>query len=196
LKASGFTWNKAGLLLDRQGAPVSFSIVVSTSSIQRTKMATMIQQDLKELGITVQVAPIEFRSMLDRIFKTHNYEAALMGFGGGDLDPNSQMNVWMSNGDDHFWNLGESHPATAWEAEIDSLMQKQMSSLNTAERHRLYNRVQQIETEQIPVVFLIAPNLLVASKDRVRNFKPAVLDSHTLWNSDELYLDSNNRPGK
>jgi len=139
---------------------------------------------------------MEFRAMLDRIFRTHDYEAAVMGLGGGDLDPNSQMNIWMSNGDDHLWNLGQSAPSTAWEAEIDGLMQKQMSTFNAAERHRLYNRVQQIEAEQIPMVFLVAPNLLVAKSERVHNFQPAVLDSHTLWNADELYVDQDKRTAK
>jgi peptide/nickel transport system substrate-binding protein len=196
LRASGFSWGKDGLLMDSRGTPVSFSIIVSTSSMQRTKMAAMIQQDVKDLGINVQIVPIEFRAMLDRIFHTHNYEAAVMGLGGGDLDPNSQLNIWMSSGDDHLWNLGESHPATAWEAEIDSLMQKQMSTFNPAERRRLYNRVQQIETEQIPMVFLVAPNLLVAKSERLHNFQPAVLDSHTLWNADELYVDQDKRTAK
>ena len=196
LKASGFSWNKDGVLLDSQGTAVDFSIMVSTSSIQRTKMAAMIQQDLKELGINVEVTPVEFRSMLDRVFRTHDYEAAVMGLGGGDVDPNSQMNIWMSNGDDHLWNLGQSHPATTWEAEIDGLMQKQMSTLNPAERHRLYNRVQQIESDEIPVVFLIAPDLLVAKSERLHNFQPAILDSHTLWNADELYVDQGKRLAK
>jgi len=196
LRAAGFSWSKDGGLLDSRGTPVEFSIMVSTSSLQRTKMATMIQQDLKELGITVQVTPIEFRSMLDRVFRTHDYEAAVMGLGGGDVDPNSQLNIWMSNGDDHLWNLGQSRPATTWEAEIDSLMQKQMSTLDAAERHRLYNRVQQIEVEEIPMVFLVAPNLLVARSERLHNFQPAILDSHTLWNADELYVDQDKRPAK
>jgi len=196
LRAGGFSWNKDGSLLDRRGTSVNFSIMVSTSSVQRTRMASMIQQDLKDVGINVEVTPIEFRTMLDRIFQTHNYEAAVMGLGGGDLDPNSQMNIWMSSGDDHLWSLGQSHPATAWEAEIDGLMEKQMYAFDPAERHRLYNRVQQIETEQIPMVFLVAPNLLVAKSERLHNFQPAVLDSHTLWNADELYVDQDKRAAK
>ena len=47
---------------------------------------------------------------------------AFMGLGGGDADPNSDMNVWMSNGGTHLWNMHETKPATAWEAEIDRLM--------------------------------------------------------------------------
>jgi peptide/nickel transport system substrate-binding protein len=151
-------------------------------------MATIIQQDLKELGISVQVVPLEFHSVLDRIFQTHDYEAAVLGLGGGDVDPNSQMNVWLSSGNDHVWDIGEAHPATKWEAEMDQLMEKQLSTLNPQSRKLLYDRVQQIIAEDLPVISLVSPNVLVAAKNQLANFKPAALDPHTLWNSSELFL--------
>ena len=76
-------------------------------------MATMIQEDLKEIGIRVQVVPLEFRAMLDRVLQTHDYETAVMGLGRGDTDPNSQINVWLSSGDDHLWNLGSNQACDA-----------------------------------------------------------------------------------
>jgi peptide/nickel transport system substrate-binding protein len=189
LEAAGFAWRADdGRLIDRQGAPVEFSIITSSSSNERTEMATIIQQDLRELGIRVQVVPLEFRSMLDRVLRTHNYDAAVMGLGGGDVDPNSQMSVWLSSGDDHFWNPGQAHPATDWEAKIDGLMKQQMSTPAPKDRKRLYDRVQEIEMEEVPVVFLVCPNLLVGARDRLRNFTPAILDSHTLWNSEQLFI--------
>jgi peptide/nickel transport system substrate-binding protein len=188
LEAGGFLWRGDGTLIDKQGTPVEFSIIASASSRERTEMATIIQQDLQELGIRVQVVPLEFRSMLDRIFQTHNYEAAVMGLGGGDIDPNSQMNVWLSSGDDHLWNLGQTQPATEWEAEIDRLMRQQMSTTVQRDRKRLYDQVQEIEQENVPVVFIVSPNLLVGAKNQLRNFKPAILDPHTLWNSEQLYF--------
>ncbi len=188
LKEAGFSWRSDGTLLDRHGAEVEFSIITSASSAQRTQMATLIQQDLKELGIRVQVVPLEFRAMLNRILQTHDYEAAIMGLGGADVDPNSQMNVWLSSGDDHFWDLGETRPATSWEAKIDRLMNQQMSTLSAKDRKRLYDRVQEIEVEDVPVVFLVSPNILVGAKTRLHNFAPAILDSHTLWNAEQLFL--------
>jgi peptide/nickel transport system substrate-binding protein len=196
LKSAGFSWRSDGTLIDSRGAEVEFSIVTSTSSSQRTQIATMIQQDLKEVGIRVQVVPLEFRAMLDRILQTHNYEAAVMGLGGGDVDPNSQMNVWLSSGDDHFWHLGETQPATPWEAEIDGLMKRQMSTLSAKDRKRLYDRVQEIEVEDVPVIFLVSPNILVGAKSRVHNLSPAVLDSHTLWNSEQLFFADEGRTAK
>jgi peptide/nickel transport system substrate-binding protein len=193
LKSAGFSWRGDGTLVDDHGLAVEFSLIASASSNQRIQMATMIQQDLKELGIGVQVVPLEFRAMLDRVFQTHNYDAAIMGLGGGDVDPNSQLNVWLSSGDDHLWHLNESQPATPWEAELDRLMRQQMSTLSAKGRKHLFDRVQEIEVEDVPLVFLVSPNVLVGAKTRIRNFKPAVLDSHSLWNSEQLFLADDGR---
>src|SRR5439155_6070470 len=112
LRSAGFTWRSDGSLVDSRNIPVEFSILTSASSNQRTQMATMLQEDLRPLGIEIHVVPLEFRTMLDRVFQTHDYEAAVMGLGGGDVDPNSQINVWLSSGDDHLWDLGETKPST------------------------------------------------------------------------------------
>ena len=50
-------------------------------------MATIIQDDLSKLGMDVHVVPLEFRALLDRVFQTFDYDAAIMGLGGGDADP-------------------------------------------------------------------------------------------------------------
>jgi peptide/nickel transport system substrate-binding protein len=188
LKEAGFSWRGNGKLVDSNGEPVSFSVVASSSSSQRVQMATMLQQDLSDIGIEVQVVPLEFRGMLDRVFKTHNYDVAVMGLGSGDVDPNSQMNVLLSSGDDHLWNLGQSQPATAWEAEIDHLMKNQVSAVVPSDRKRIYDRVQEIVRQNEPMVFLVSPNVLVGATQRLGNFNPSVLDPQTLWNSEQLYF--------
>ena len=188
LKEAGFSWNQSGQLLDSSGQPVEFSIISSSSNAQRLKMATLLQDDLSHLGMSVHVVPLEFRALIDRVFQSFDYEAAIMGLGGGDADPNPEMNVWMSNGTSHLWSLGETAPATPWEKEVDDLMQRQMGTLNYVKRKQLYDRVQQLISENLPFIFLATPNILAAADARVGNFHPAVLDPYTLWNADELYL--------
>jgi peptide/nickel transport system substrate-binding protein len=196
LRSAGFSWRSDGTLLDHSGTAVEFSILTGASNSQRTQMATMIQQDLQEVGIRVQVIPLEFHAVLDRIFESHDYEAAVMGLGTGDIDPNAQMNVWLSTGEDHLWNLGGKGPSTAWEAEIDELMKEQVSAVQFAQRKKLYDRVQEIEAQELPIICLVTPNLLVGAKVGIGNFKPVVLDPHTLWNSDELFLVGDQRQAK
>jgi peptide/nickel transport system substrate-binding protein len=192
LKSAGFSWNRADQLLDASGKPVEFSIVTSSSNTQRIKMATLVQDDLAHLGMQVHVVPLDFRAMLDRVFHSFDYDAAVMGLGGGDPDPNPEMNVWLSKGATHLWHLNETQPATDWEREIDQLMQQQMVTLNYETRKRLYDRVQQLISDNLPFVFLATPDVLVGAKAQVGNFHPAVLDHYTLWNADQLYLRNRN----
>jgi peptide/nickel transport system substrate-binding protein len=194
LKASGFSWRPDGTLVDRHGRPVAFTIVTSTTSAQRTEMATLIQADLKELGMSVQVVPLEFRALVDRVFQSFDYDASILGLGGGDADPNGEMNVWLSSGSNHLWRLGQTTPATPWEAEIDRLMQKQLVTLDVRERKHLFDRVQTIVAEQLPFIFLVAPHILVGARADLGNFQPTVLDHYTLWNVERLFfMDSGRR---
>ena len=187
LQSAGFSWKGDGSLVDARGTPVEFSIITSAGNSERTQMATMIQNDLSQLGMNIHVLPLEFRALLDRVFQTHDYEACVLGLSNSDVDPNPEMNVWLSSGGTHVWNPGQSRPATAWEAEMDSLMREQLSTLDFAKRKRLYDRVQELVATSLPVICIASPNILVGAKSGLGNFRPAILDHYTLWNVEELY---------
>lgn len=187
LKAAGFTW-RDGALLDKQAMPVEFSIITSSSNAQRVKMATIVADDLSQLGMSVHVVPLEFRAVIDRVFQSNDYEACILALGGGDADPNVAMNVWLSTGATHVWNLHESHPASAWQTEVDALLNQQMVTMDYKRRKQLYDRVQQLIADNLPVIFLATPDVLVGAKNDIGNFHPGILDPFALWNTDELYF--------
>lgn len=186
LREEGFYWKADGTLVDAAGEPVQFSIMTNAANASRVQMATIVQEDLRQLGMRVPVVPIENRALLDRVLQTHDYEACLLALGSGDADPNVEMNVWLSSGTTHLWHLGQREPATPWEAEIDRLMRRQLTTLDYEERKRLYDRVQELVAEKLPLIPLVSPNILVGAKEELLNFRPVVLDHHTLWNADEL----------
>ena len=188
LKSAGFSLKSDGTLVDAHGTPVEFSILTSSSNAQRSKMATLIQDDLSKLGMNVHVVSLEFRAMVDRLLNSYDYEAAVMGLVTGDADPTPEMNVWLSSGETHLWHPEQAKPATEWEAEIDRLMQQQMTTLDYAKRKHLYDRVQEIIAENVPVICLASPSILVGARDRVGNFRPAILDPYALWNVEQLYV--------
>ncbi|MGH9699565.1 MAG: ABC transporter substrate-binding protein [Candidatus Acidiferrales bacterium] len=188
LKSAGFSWRSDGTLVDARANPVEFSILTSSSNAERMKIATIIQDDLSQLGMQVHVVSLDFSAMVDRLLNSFDYEAAIMGLASGDADPTSEMNVWLSDGGTHLWHLNESKPATPWEAEMDQLMNQQLITLNYQRRKLLYDQVQQIVTQNLPVICLASPDILVGARDRVGNFHPAILDPYTLWNVEELYV--------
>jgi len=192
LKEAGFSWTSASdgeiTLLDSGGKPVEFSVVTSSSNADRAKMATLIQDDLKQLGMRVAVVPLEFRSLLDRVTQTKEYDACVLGMVSPDADPNVDVNVWLSRGGTHLWNPSQAHPATPWEAEIDRLIDEQMYARTFEQRKKLYDRAQELLREYQPIIFLASPDILTGAKKSVGNFRPAVLEPYVLWNVEQLYL--------
>ncbi len=188
LHDAGFSWNSDGSLNDGRGRPVEFSIMHNAGRTQDVQMATLIQQDLKEIGIKVNLVPLDFASLVDRIFNSFTYEAAIMTLADGDSDPNSQMSVWLSNGATHVWKLRSTGSPGAWQQKVDRLMEEQMTTLDRSRRKRIFDNVQELEWKHEPLIFLVSPDILAGASDRVGNFQPAVLSSYTLWNADQLFL--------
>lgn len=194
LQSAGFSRNANGELLDAHRHAVTFTILVSSSNAQRSKLAAIAQDDLKQLGMDVQIVPTEFRSLVDRVLNTKQYEMVLMNLVNGDADPTPEMNLWLSTGETHLWDLGETKPATPWEAELDRLMNAQATTTDYTARKKLYDRVQEIAAQNLPLIFLVSPNILVGAQRNVGNFRPVVLEPYVLWNVDQIFIQRTGPP--
>lgn len=187
LARGGFRMS-GGRLTDASGHPVRFSIITNAGNKSREKMALLIQQDLVKIGIEVKVVTLDFPSLLERISRSYDYEACILGFTNVDVDPGAQMNVWMSSSVSHQWNPEQKTPANAWEAEVDELMRKQASTIDQKARKRLFDRVQQIVVEQEPFLYLVNKHSLSAISPAVRNSRPARIWPQTFSNAYELQV--------
>jgi peptide/nickel transport system substrate-binding protein len=185
LQADGFRFDN-GTLKDKDGNAIVFSIITNSGNKYRERMATMIQEDLDKIGVKVNVVTLDFPSLLDRMTQTFDYEAILLGFTNAGLDPNEQMNVWLSSSENHQWNPQEKSPETAWEAEIDRLMQVQAASSIPEKRKEAFDRVQEIVVEQEPFIYLVNRNALSAVALDVHGASPVILVPQTYWNAERL----------
>ncbi|HVM92944.1 MAG TPA: ABC transporter substrate-binding protein [Terriglobales bacterium] len=188
LKADGFHMQN-GTLVDKSGNPVEFSIVTNAGSKPRERMSVLIQEDLAKVGIKVNLVPLDFPSLIERISQKFNYECAILGFRNVGLDPNEQMNIWLSSAENHAWNPQQKSPETAWEAEIDKLMRAQASTSNLKKRKEAFDRVQQIVYEQAPMIYLINQNSLSAVSASVNGANPGILYPQTFWNAERLTIN-------
>jgi peptide/nickel transport system substrate-binding protein len=185
LQGEGFRLEN-GTLKDRDGNAVVFSIITNSGNKYRERMATMIQEDLQKIGIQVNVVTLDFPSLIERMTQTFDYEAILLGLTNVGLDPNEQMNVWLSSSENHQWNPSEKTPETAWEGEIDRLMQAQASSSDPKKRKESFDRVQEIAVEQAPFIFLVNRDALSAVAATVQGASPVILVPQTYWNAERL----------
>jgi peptide/nickel transport system substrate-binding protein len=185
LQADGFRFEN-GALKDKDGNPVVFSIITNSGNKYRERMAAMMQEDLQKIGIHVNVVTLDFPSLIERMTQTFDYEAILIGLTNTGLDPNEQMNVWLSSSDNHQWNPSEKTPETTWEAEIDKLMRAQASSADSKKRKESFDRVQEIAVEQAPFIYLVNRNALSAVSASVHGASPVILVPQTYWNAERL----------
>jgi peptide/nickel transport system substrate-binding protein len=190
LKNDGFRFD-SGVLRDREGHAVEFSLITNAGNKSRERMAAMIQQDLAQIGIHLNVVTLDFPSLIERITRTFDYEACLLGLVNVDPDPSAQMNVWLSSASNHQWNPEEKSPATPWEAEIDRLMRAQASTTDDKKRKTYFDKVQQIARDEAPFIYLVNKNALAAVSPMVKNCTPVVLRPQTYWNVESLYLENN-----
>jgi peptide/nickel transport system substrate-binding protein len=194
LSRAGFRLD-AAILKDSAGHGVEFTLITNSGNAAREKMAAMIQQDLSQIGISLKVVTLDFPSLIERITRTFDYEACILGLVNTDLDPNSQLTVWLSSGENHQWNPNQKSPATAWEAEIDKLMREQASTPNAEFRKARFDRVQEIVAEQQPFIYLVNKDVLSAISSDVIGASPVVLNPQAFWNIESLRLKPSREVG-
>jgi peptide/nickel transport system substrate-binding protein len=185
LQSEGFRLEN-GTLKDKDGNAVVFSIITNAGNKSRERMAVLIQDDLQKIGIHVNVVTLDFPSLIERMTQSFDYEAIILGLTNVDLDPNGEMNVWLSSSDSHQWNPQQKTPETTWEAEIDRLMRAQASTNDLKKRKEAFDRVQEIVVEQQPFIFLVNKNALSAVSANVHGAAPVILSPQTFWNAERL----------
>lgn len=178
--------NGDGVLEDGHNQPVRFTLLTVKGRTALERGAAVIRDELKKIGIIVDVALLDPPAVVQRLVSNSNYDALGFHVGTTDTDPASNADFWLSSGSTHIWNIGEKAPATDWERRIDELTAKQMTSLDEGERRRVFNEIQKIFAEHEPVLYFGAPRIYVAFSSRVSNVTPAVSRPQLLWSPDTI----------
>ena len=174
-----------GLREDRGGRPVRFTLLTQQGNTSRERAAQVLQADLRQVGIGVDVVPLEFGALIERVMSM-NFDAAYLGFRASDTDPAANLDFWLSSAAFHLWNPSQPRPVTEWERRIDELFARQVTLSDMDERVRLFDEIQTLFAENQPVLYFAAPRLSVATSARLANVEPSLLEPYLLWNADTL----------
>jgi len=180
--------NGDGLVEDAQGRPARFSLLTQKGQTALERGSIVIRDELRKVGLVVEVSPLERNAVVQRFLTGRGYDAVYFRVGTSDTDPALNPDYWFSSGGSRVWNLAQPTPATEWERRIDTLMLAQSTSVDDAERKRLFDEVQRIYAEHLPVVHFVAPKVFVAASARVGNLTPAIARPQLLWAADTLGL--------
>jgi len=170
---AGFHYEE-GKLYDKDGHRVVFSLITNSDATDRRKIGAILKQDFQKIGIKLLFEPIDFNSLVSRLTTPpYQWESVLIGL-TGSIDPNDGKNVWYSGGSLHIWHPMEKKPATIWEKELDTLFDEGSKSTNLKERINIYRAAFYLIQYYEPMVFIVTPKSLMASKVYMKNFYPTV----------------------
>jgi peptide/nickel transport system substrate-binding protein len=175
-----------GVLEDAAGRPARFALITQKGNTTLERGAAVIRDELKKIGITVDVVALEGNAVINS-FLSGTYEAVYFRITTTDTDPAINMDLWLSSGSSHIWNPEQKTPATEWERQIDGLMRKQFATFDEAERKRLFDEVQKIFGEHLPMLHFVSPRIYVAVSAKVTNLTPTAFSRpQLLWTPDTL----------
>ncbi|HOK55851.1 MAG TPA: ABC transporter substrate-binding protein [bacterium] len=189
LMKSGFVW-KENFLYDRKGNRVEFTIITNSNNFERVQIGNIIQNDLEKLGMKVNLLPVEFNTLVNKLTISRDWEGVIIGLTGG-IEPHGGKNVWNSKGQLHFWNFGNKRNYE-WEKEIDHLFEIGTKYLNQEERKKIYDRWQEIVTDYLPLIYTANSNVIYAVRNKFENMKITVYGG-VLHNIEEIKIKENGK---
>src|SRR5262249_36510992 len=156
-----------GIVEDKDGKPFAFTILTNQGNDERKKVAEIIQQRLKEVGVKADIQVIEWAAFIKEYVKPRRFDVVILGLGTG-TDPD-QYAVWHSSqtGPDQMNRTGYSNP------EVDRLLEVGRASCHESERVQYYHRIQEILAEDLPMIFLYFKDELPVVASRFRGVKEA-----------------------
>lgn len=166
LEEAGFSRHDDGFLYDGKGRKVEFDISFPSGVTQYSDIAQIITDECKKEGIIVTPRPTDFQKLVDQLMSTYDWQAIMIGFGGGSLFPSQGSNVWVSDGNLHLWHPLQKTPATDWEARVDEIYHTAKCIVDYEAAKPYWDEYQEIFLEQCPIIYLIRSRSFVALQNR------------------------------
>jgi len=162
LKAAGWDYRNGGDVLEKDGKPFEFEFLISSSSKTGEQLTTMLQENLKDVGIRMTIRKFEWAVFIQRI-EDHDFDACTLSWGlGWESDP---YQIWHSS-----MAVAKGSNFVGFEnAEADKLIEEARREFDPQKRYKLYYRFQEILHEEQPYTFLFTPKTLVVVSRRFHN---------------------------
>jgi peptide/nickel transport system substrate-binding protein len=188
LKEVGWRTGKDGILeRDLKGngkkTPFQFKLYTNQGNVSRERIATIVQQQLKQIGIDCQPVIMEWTTLLSEFINKRKFDAMVMGW-QFNPEPDCYLSWHSSQMGEHQYNMvGYKNK------EVDYLLVKGRETLDSAQRAKIYHTIHRILYNDVAATFLYVPFSLPAVHKR---FKGLQVNRNGIgWHPEKWYVPSN-----
>ncbi len=154
-------------ILDKDGRPFAFTLMTNQGNEERAKTAEIIQQDLRQIGIKVEIRILEWQAFLHQFIDKKKFEAIILGWSLG-RDPDS-YDIWHSSKTKE----GEFNFVSYNNPDVDRLLLEGRKTCDQEQRKKIYNRIHALIAEDQPYTFLYYPDALPVLHKRFKGISPS-----------------------
>lgn len=168
LREAGFVDNDGDGVLERGGQPLAFTILTNQGNEQRILAATVMQSQLRAVGIDVRIRTVEWAAFIREFVNKGRFDAVLLGW-TIPQEPDLYA-VWHSS-QTFEGGLNFTHYRNS---ELDALLEQAQSTPDMERRRALFYRIQEILDIDQPYCFLFVPYALPVVQRRIHGIVPAL----------------------
>jgi peptide/nickel transport system substrate-binding protein len=159
---------EARQLLDAAGYPekngIRFRLTMKTSTEESTRLlAAVLQQQLREVGIALEIRTFEFATFFSDITKGA-YQLHSLRWVGGNLDPDIFEYIFATKS----FAPKRANRTFYSNPRIDELIEESHATLDQQQRKQLFDQIQQIVAQDLPYINLWYYDNVIVHTKRVR----------------------------
>jgi len=147
IEEAGWVDHDGDGIRDKDGVPFNFTFSVSSGSTSSKYLALMLKEDLRKVGIVVNIRQLEWSVYVENLRDRQFDVVSLLWIGGLEMDP---YQIWHS---DNIGDRGSNYMGFR-NAEADSLIEGARYELDEEKRNAMYFRLQEIFHEEQPYTFM------------------------------------------
>jgi peptide/nickel transport system substrate-binding protein len=151
-------------LRDKNGQPFRFELLMPSGSSTNERLAAIMKENLRKLGIDMTVRELEWATFLENI-NDHRFDACRLGWAIGVEDDPYQ--IWHTSQSE---NRGSNHVGFG-NAETDRLIEESRTMIDDAKRRAIFFQLHRIVYDTQPYLFFYTGPNLGAYDKRYRGVK-------------------------
>lgn len=143
--------------------PIKLSISAGNSS--QSQYAQVIQDQLKKVGVPVEIVPVEFAALQEQ-WKLGQFQITMNRWVGGNQDPIFFKDLFLSTESTDVKPSARNRSRYK-NPEFDKIVMQAMNELDRAKAKELYTQAQAIISRDLPIMPLWYPSNMVVSNKRI-----------------------------
>lgn len=166
----------------KEGRKLTFTLVTTNGNKMREAVAQQLAQQLKDIGILLQVQYVDVPGFFADVLKNRRFEAAMYAWVAG-IDPENSR-LWHSKYIPGRVNGFDGQNYSGWRnPEIDKLTEQGKMTVDMEQRKQIYYRIQEVMVQEVPVIPLYYRATIDVVKNNIANYRPNPTPAGNFWNA-------------